>query len=68
MTQDMTITNLQSPFFIKLNDEGITSFSSGKPKIVKEEEEEEEEEEEVIDDVEYESTAYIAENNIKETS
>ena len=51
MTQDMTITNLQSPFFIKLNDEGITSFSSGKPKIVKEEDKKEEEE--VIDDVEY---------------
>ena len=37
MTQDMNITNLQSPFFIKLNDEGMTSFSSGKPKIEKEE-------------------------------
>ena len=44
MTQDMNITNLQSPFFIKLNDEGMTSFSSGKPKIEKEETEDEKEE------------------------
>ena len=32
MTQDMTISNLNSPFFIKFNEDSITSFSSGKPK------------------------------------
>lgn len=42
MTQDMTITNLCSPFFIKLNDEGITSFSFAKPKILEEKAEEKE--------------------------
>ena len=32
MTQDMTISTLNSPFFIKFNEDSITSFSSGKPK------------------------------------
>lgn len=32
MTQDMSIATLHHPFFIKFNEDGITSFSSGKPK------------------------------------
>jgi len=32
MTQDMSIATLHNPFFIKFNEDGITSFSSGKPK------------------------------------
>jgi hypothetical protein len=32
MTQDMSTSNLHSPFFIKFNEDSITSFSSGKPK------------------------------------
>lgn len=33
MTQDMTFGNLLSPFFIKFNTDGVTSFSSGKPNL-----------------------------------
>ena len=47
MTGDMSIANLHNPFFIKFNEDGVTSFSSGKPKepvaIVREETEEENE-------------------------
>lgn len=32
MTSDMSIVNLHNPFFIKFNEDGVTSFSSGKPK------------------------------------
>ena len=32
MTTDMSIVNLYNPFFIKFNEDGVTSFSSGKPK------------------------------------
>ena len=32
MSQDMSTSNLHSPFFIKVNEDSITSFSSGKPK------------------------------------
>ena len=32
MTQDMSVATLHHPFFIKFNEDGITSFSSGKPK------------------------------------
>ena len=54
MTNDMSMATLHNPFFIKFNEDGVTSFSSGKPKVVsiekdeegKEEEEEEEKEEE----------------------
>jgi hypothetical protein len=31
MTGDMSIANLNNPFFIKFNEDGVTSFSSGKP-------------------------------------
>ncbi|MDB4277978.1 hypothetical protein N9895_02950, partial [Gammaproteobacteria bacterium] len=34
MTNDMSLANLHNPFFIKFNEDGVTSFSSGKPKIV----------------------------------
>ena len=34
MLQDMSIVNLHSPFFIRLNESSLTSFSSGKPKSV----------------------------------
>tara|TARA_B110000037_G_scaffold184421_1_gene213253 strand:+ start:938 stop:1723 length:786 start_codon:yes stop_codon:yes gene_type:complete len=34
MTSDMSIANLHNPFFIKFNEDGVTSFSSGKPKVV----------------------------------
>ena len=61
MTQDMNITNLQSPFFIKLNDEGMTSFSSGKPKIEKEKEEEKEETEDEKEETEDEKEEKEAE-------
>lgn len=33
MTQDMSIATLHYPFFIKFNEDSITSFSSGKPKL-----------------------------------
>jgi len=36
MTQDMSTSKLHSPFFIKFNEDSITSFSSGKPKIKEE--------------------------------
>ena len=32
MTGDMSIANLHNPFYIKFNDDGVTSFSSGKRK------------------------------------
>jgi len=32
MTQDMSIATLHNPFYIKFNEDGITSFSTGKPK------------------------------------
>ena len=32
MTQDMSIANLHHPFYIKFNEDGVTSFSTGKPK------------------------------------
>ena len=32
MTQDMSIANLHNPFYIKFNEDGVTSFSTGKPK------------------------------------
>ena len=39
MTSDMSIVNLHNPFFIKFNEDGVTSFSSGKPKeCIKEQE------------------------------
>ena len=31
MTGDMSVANLHNPFFIKFNEDGVTSFSSGKP-------------------------------------
>ena len=34
MTNDMSLANLHNPFFIKFNEDGVTSFSSGKPKVV----------------------------------
>lgn len=34
MTQDMSIAVLHSPFFIKFNEDSVTSFSSGKPPVV----------------------------------
>ena len=34
MTNDMSLANLNNPFFIKFNEDGVTSFSSGKPKVV----------------------------------
>jgi hypothetical protein len=34
MSQDMSIGNVHSPFFIKFNENSVTSFSSGKPKQV----------------------------------
>lgn len=34
MTNDMSIATLHNPFFIKFNEDGVTSFSSGKPKVV----------------------------------
>ena len=34
MSQDMSIGNLHSPFFIKFNESSVTSFSSGKPKVI----------------------------------
>ena len=34
MTQDMSIAVLHSPFFIKFNEDSVTSFSSGKPLVV----------------------------------
>jgi len=32
MTQDMSTANLHNPFYIKFNEDGVTSFSTGKPK------------------------------------
>lgn len=40
MTNDMSIATLHNPFFIKFNEDGVTSFSSGKPKVVSIEKEE----------------------------
>lgn len=37
MTQDMSIAVLHSPFFIKFNEDSVTSFSSGKPPVVQNE-------------------------------
>lgn len=37
MTQDMSIAVLHSPFFIKFNEDSVTSFSSGKPPVVQSE-------------------------------
>lgn len=34
MTNDMSIATLHNPFFIKFNEDSVTSFSSGKPKVV----------------------------------
>lgn len=33
MTQDMTLGNLHSPFFIKFNIDGVTSFMTGNPNL-----------------------------------
>ena len=38
MTSDMSMATLHNPFFIKFNEDGITSFSSGKPKVIEKEE------------------------------
>ena len=46
MTNDMSMATLHNPFFIKFNEDGVTSFSAGKPKIVSKEKETEKEEEE----------------------
>jgi hypothetical protein len=48
MLQDMSTGSVNSPFFIKFNENSVTSFSSAKPKplVIEEEEEEEEEEHE----------------------
>ena len=32
MTQDMSMANLHNPFYIKFNEDSVTSFSTGKPK------------------------------------
>jgi hypothetical protein len=50
MSQDMSIGNIHSPFFIKFNENSVTSFSSGKPKqVVVEEEDKEEEDNEICE-------------------
>ena len=68
MTNDMSMATLHNPFFIKFNDDGVTSFSSGKPKIqtpikLDESDVESEVESEVESDVSSSDTEYELEIN-----
>ena len=52
MAQDMSVGNMQYPFFIKFNESSVTSFSSGKSKPIHEQSNEQSNEE-IINNIDY---------------
>ena len=64
MTQDMSIAVLHSPFFIKFNEDSVTSFSSGKPPVLPIESESNCENEEVTTENENEKETVLNDNTL----